>query len=56
MSVGQISPQKIQALLAPQRDQVIVVAVADRPTDHQEQNLLQRVGHPPWLTRVVDLA
>ena len=41
--------------LSPVNDVVIVVAIRDRPAHHQEQDLAQRIGDLPGLTRVLDL-
>jgi hypothetical protein len=40
---------------APIDDVVIVVAARDRPARHQEQNLAQRIGDSPQLSRILDL-
>jgi len=47
--------QERQMRLAPIHNVLIVVAVRDRPTHDQEQNLTQRIGDLPGLPRILDL-
>ena len=50
----QVATQEIQPGLAPIDDVLIIVARADARADHQEQNLLQRIHHPPRRPIVLD--
>ena len=43
-----------QSAMAPVGDVLEVVAGRDRTADHQEQNLRQRMRHPPGLPVVLD--
>jgi hypothetical protein len=43
-----------QIVFVPVGDVLEIVAGGDRPTDHKQQNLRQRMRHPPRLTVVLD--
>jgi hypothetical protein len=49
------STQKGQVVLTPGHDRLEVVAAGDCGAGHQEQHLLEWLGHPPTLTIIVDL-
>lgn len=54
--VGQIASQDRQVGFAPLSDQVVVVAVADRAADHQEQHFRRGMRHLLGNTWVLDLS
>lgn len=56
MVIGQIAAQERQVRLSPFRDQIIIVAIADRAAHHQKKHFRQRMSHPPRLTRILYLA
>ena len=43
MRERRVAAQEVQVRLAPGGDMVVVIAVGDGATDHQQQNLVQRV-------------
>lgn len=45
MVVGQITAKKIKVCCAPIGDQIVIVTIANRTTDHQKQHFRQRMGH-----------
>lgn len=49
---GQEATQERQACIAPVDDVLVIVAGRNRAADHQQQNLGQRVSHPPRITKV----
>ena len=49
------STQEGQVVLTPGHDRLEVVAAGDCGAGHQEQHLLEWIGHPPTLTIIVDL-
>lgn len=52
--IGQIAAQEVEMGRTPVGDQIVVVAVADRATDHNKQHLRQRMGDPPRFARIFD--
>jgi hypothetical protein len=54
MLIGQIAPQERQLRLAPFRNVLVVVTVRHGSTDGQQQDLRQRMPHPPHVARVPD--
>jgi hypothetical protein len=49
------STQEGQVVLTPGHDRLEVVAAGDCGAAHQEQHLLEWIGHPPTLAIIVDL-
>ena len=52
---GREAAQELQVMPAPGGDVVEVVAGGDGAADHQQQDLAQRIHHPPGLARVLEL-
>lgn len=51
---GQIAAQEVQMGVSPRCDQLVILAVADRPAN-QKQHLRQWMGDASRLARVLDL-
>jgi hypothetical protein len=49
-------PQERQMRPAPIDNVIIVIAVRNRPANHQEQHLAERIGDLPGLSRILDLS
>lgn len=52
--IRQDLPQERQMGVPPGRDVIVVVAIGDRPANHQQQDLRQGVRHSPRLARILD--
>ena len=55
MMEGREPAQEIEVMAAPGGDVVEVVAGRNRGAHHQQQDLAQRIHHPPGLARVLKL-
>ena len=53
-TIGQAPAQQRKMRFAPVRDGVEIVAIGHRAADQKQQNLRQRMSHPPRLPRVLD--
>ena len=54
MRERRVAAQEVQVRLAPGGDMVVVIAVGDGATDHQQQNLAQRVEDATNIAWVLD--
>jgi hypothetical protein len=54
MMIRQETPQEREMRLAPGRDPLVIVAIADRPAYDEQQHIGQRMRHPPRFARVFD--
>lgn len=52
MMIGKVAAQEVEMSLAPVGDQIVILAIADRAADDEQQHFGKRVRHPPGLTRV----
>ena len=53
--VGQVPAEEVEVRRAPGGDVLVVVAVGDGAADHEQEDLVEPVGDPPHVARVLDL-
>jgi hypothetical protein len=50
--VRQITLEKVDPFLAPVGDDVIILAITNGRAHYEKENLVQRMGHPPRISRI----